>query len=184
MKREDVFLAGLGGQGVLLAGQILAQAALRTGLEVSWFPAYSPEVRGGEATCTVVMADGPVGSPIVGRPHALVLMDAGSAERHLPRAAPGAVAVINSSMVTSPPRPEGVRVVPVPANELAKAVGSERSVNLVMMGALLAVRPVVALGEVEAAVLDVLPAHRRASASVNIEALRAGYRAVEGNIRA
>lgn len=180
MKREDVFLAGLGGQGVLLAGQILAQAALRAGLEVCWFPAYSPEVRGGEATCTVVIADGPVGSPIVGRPHGLVLMDAGSAERHLPRAAPGAVAVVNSSMVAEPPQPDGVRVIAVAANELAKAVGSERSTNLVMLGAFLAVRPVVALGEVEAAILDTLPAHRRASAGVNIEALRAGYRAGGG----
>ncbi|MCX7599520.1 MAG: 2-oxoacid:acceptor oxidoreductase family protein [Armatimonadetes bacterium] len=182
MNRQDVFLAGLGGQGVLLAGQILAQAALRSGLEVSWFPAYSPEVRGGEATCTVVMADGPVGSPIVGRPRALVLMDAGSVERHLPRAAEGAIAVINSSLAPDPPRPDGVRVITVPANELAQAAGSERSANLVMLGALLAVRPVVALSEVEAAVLDALPAHRRSSAGVNIEALRAGYRAAGGDV--
>jgi len=182
MKREDVFLAGLGGQGVLLAGQILAQGGLRAGFEVSWFPAYSPEVRGGEATCTVIIADGPVGSPIVGRPHALVLMDAGSVERHLWRAARGAVAVINSSMVADQPQVDGVTVISVPANELAEAAGSERSVNLVMLGALLAVRSVLPLGEVEAALLDVLPAHRRASAGVNIEALRAGYQAAGGKL--
>ena len=63
--REEVYMAGMGGQGVLLASQILAQAAMSAGLEVSWFPLYSPEVRGGWATCTVVVADGEVGSPPV-----------------------------------------------------------------------------------------------------------------------
>jgi 2-oxoglutarate ferredoxin oxidoreductase subunit gamma len=173
--REDVFLAGLGGQGVLLAGQILAQAALRAGLEVCWFPAYSPEVRGGEATCTVVVADGPVGSPLVGRPRSLALMDAGSPERHLPRAAACAVAVVNASLCPEPPEPEGVTVVRVPANDLALEAGSERSVNLVMLGAILALRPVLSLAQVEEALTEALPFRRRHLAEANIAALRLGH---------
>ena len=175
--REDVLMVGLGGQGVLVAGEILARAATLTGLEVSWFPAYSPEVRGGEATCTVVLADGPVGSPIVGRPHNLVLMDAGAVERHLPRAAAGGVAIVNSSLAPDVPLREGVLVVSIPANDIAVAAGTERAVNMVMLGGLLAVKPVITLEQCEAAIADAFGAKRPALVPINVEALRAGYAA-------
>jgi 2-oxoglutarate ferredoxin oxidoreductase subunit gamma len=177
--REDVFMVGLGGQGVLLAGEILARAATLSGLEVSWFPAYSPEVRGGEATCTVVLADGPVGSPIVGRPHNLVLMDGGGVVHHLPRAAEPTLAVVNSSLASDVPARGGLTLVLVPANDLAVALGNERAVNMVMLGAFLAAMPVVTLEQCEAAVTEALGARRPKLVPINLEALRAGHAAAE-----
>lgn len=177
--REDVFMVGLGGQGVLLAGEVLARAAVIGGLEVSWFPAYSPEVRGGEATCTVVLADGPVGSPIVGQPHNLVLMDAGAVVNHLSRAAEGGVAVVNSSMAADVPEREGVSVVCVPANDIAVGLGNERAVNIVMLGAFLAARPMVTMQQCEAAVEEAFASRRPKLVPINIEALRAGHKAAQ-----
>jgi 2-oxoglutarate ferredoxin oxidoreductase subunit gamma len=175
--REDVLMVGLGGQGVLLSGEILARAAMLTGLEVSWFPAYSPEVRGGEATCTVVLADGPVGSPIVGSPHNLVLMDAGAVERHLPRAAGGGVAIVNSSLATNVPPCEGTKVVLIPANDIAVGLGNERAVNMVMLGGLIAVKPVITLEQCEAAIADAFGARKPQLVAINVEAVRVGYAA-------
>ena len=139
--REDIFLAGIGGQGILLAGQLLLQAAMKAGLQGSGLPIYMPEVRGGETTITVVIADGPSGSPIIGRPHNLLLMDANSAANYVPRAAAGALVILNSSLVEAWPERDDVEVVLVPATDLAREAGSERAGNMAMVGAFLACKP-------------------------------------------
>jgi len=79
--QESVIIAGFGGQGVILAGKILAQAAMDHGLEVTWLPSYGPEMRGGTANCTVVMADETVGSPIVDDPSAVIAMNLPSLDK-------------------------------------------------------------------------------------------------------
>jgi 2-oxoglutarate ferredoxin oxidoreductase subunit gamma len=171
--REDLLLAGLGGQGVLFAGQLFAHAALRAGLEVCWFPSYTPEVRGGESVCTVVVADGPVGSPVVGRPHNLILMDPHAAANYLPRSAPGALAVINTSLVQLADYPQSVEILPVPALALAAQLGNERAANLVMLGAFLARKPVLKLEYVRRALEELMADHPLLP--TNLRALQVGW---------
>ncbi len=173
--RHDIFLAGLGGQGVLLAGQLLLEAAVRRGLQGSWLPAYMPEVRGGEATCTVVIADGPPGSPIVGRPHNLLLMDAHSVERYLPTAAEGALVIVNTSLAPVPECSGSLDVVPIPATELAAEAGSERATNMVMLGALLARRSIVPLEELAEVMREKVQSRNPELARANERALHAGF---------
>ena len=172
--RQDFFFAGLGGQGVLFAGQALAHAAMLSGLEVTWVPAYEPEVRGGAVMCTVVVADGSVGSPIVMRPHNLALMEQRAVDKHLASAADGALVIINQSLAEVPQGVDGVRIVAVPANELAAEAGSERCANIVVLGVLLSLRPVVEPEVVETALEQSTPAHRREMAEINVAALRLG----------
>lgn len=177
--REEVFIAGLGGQGILLAGQLLTQTAIDMGLEVSWYPSYSPEVRGGEATCTVVIADERVGSPISGRPRAMLLMDARAVEKHMSRCAPDGIAVINTSLASADTQRDNLRIVPVQANDIAVAAGSERAANLVMLGAYLAMARPEWIEPTIAAIARVLPERHHKYLPMNEDALRRGAQAAQ-----
>src|SRR5512136_1287308 len=99
--RRDVFIAGFGGQGVLLAGNLLSLAAINEGKNVSFFPSYGVEKRGGAAMCTVVIADGEVGSPVVGNPTVVVVLNQLSLEKYGAKVKPGGTLIINSSLIDS-----------------------------------------------------------------------------------
>jgi len=118
----EIILAGFGGQGVLLIGKLLAYAGLRAGREVTWLPAYGPEMRGGTCNCTVVLSDRPVGSPISKSPHALIALNLPSLDKFEGTVRPGGIIVVNSSLINRLPRRTDVIVVPVPANEIAAAL--------------------------------------------------------------
>ena len=102
--QNEIIIAGFGGQGVLFAGQLLAYAAMDEGKEVTWIPSYGPEMRGGTANCTVVIADEEIGSPLVRNPKAVLVMNLPSLDKYEPLVKEGGVLVVNSSMV-----PRGVR---------------------------------------------------------------------------
>src|SRR6516165_6041753 len=97
--RHDVFISGFGGQGVLLAGNLLALAAMHEGKNVSFFPAYGVEKRGGAAMCTVVIADGEVGSPVIGAPSVSIVLNQTSLDKFGPKVKPGGTCIVNSSLI-------------------------------------------------------------------------------------
>ncbi len=131
----EVVFAGFGGQGVMLAGKVLAEVGMRMGKEVVWLPSYGPEMRGGTANCTVIIADEPIASPIIAHPRDTVVMNKPSLEKFCPTQKPGGVAVVNSSLINSRPNRDDILIVEVPANEIAIEAGSARSANMVMLGA-------------------------------------------------
>ncbi len=138
MERSVVF-AGFGGQGLLFAGQVLARAGIRDGLEVFWIPSYGPEMRGGTASCTVILADGQIGSPVVDRYDAAVVMNPPSLGKFAPRVAPNGLLVVNTSLVgldDVPPMAEGAITLPLRCTELAAAGGDDKLVSVVALGAL------------------------------------------------
>ncbi len=171
-----VIFAGFGGQGILLAGKVLAQAAMERGFEVTWLPSYGPEMRGGTANCTVVVADEPVGSPIVDRPQVLVAMNGPSLERFGPRVAPGGVIIFNSSLVAAPPNRRDVRILPLPMNEIAQELGEARAANMVGLGAVVKVLGLFPLEAVTEAMAKELGARgRERLLAVNRQALLRGF---------
>ncbi|MBC7286827.1 MAG: 2-oxoacid:acceptor oxidoreductase family protein [Armatimonadetes bacterium] len=172
--RHDIFLAGLGGQGILFAGELLARAAVCEGLEVTWVPNYEPEVRGGAAMCTVVIANGRVGSPIVTRPHHLILMEQRAVDEYLSTAADGGLALVNSSLARADSGTGAVTIIRVPATELARSAGDERSANVVMLGALLALRPIVKLESVRHAIAEAAASRGPEAVRINLCALQQG----------
>lgn len=171
--RKEVFMAGTGGQGVLLLGQLLTQAADIDGRQVSYFPVYSPEVRGGATTCTVVISDGAVGSPISGRPAAMLLMDQVSVDANLVNLREGGLVVANSSLVSEIGR-DDVAAVLIPANEIAVEIGNERVSNMVMLGAYVGATGAVGLEALEQALRKVLPERHHRYLPMNVQALEAG----------
>ncbi len=134
MQIEIVF-AGFGGQGVMLAGKVLAEVGMKLGKEVVWLPSYGPEMRGGTANCTVIISDEPIASPIISHPRDTVVMNRPSLEKFCPTQKPGGFAVVNSSLINIRPNRNDITVIEVPANEIAIEAGSGRAANMVMLGA-------------------------------------------------
>ena len=103
MERSTIF-AGFGGQGILFAGKVLAEAALIEGREVLWIPSYGPEMRGGTASCTVIVADRPIGSPVVDRADHAVVLNPPSMAKYAPSVAEGGLLVVNTTLIEAEPR--------------------------------------------------------------------------------
>lgn len=173
---RGVIVAGFGGQGILLAGKILARAAMEQGFEVTWLPSYGPEMRGGTANCTVVIADEPVGSPIVDVPQILVAMNGPSLERFLPRVAPEGTVIVNSSLVPQDLGRAQAKMVLIPMNAIAHELGEPRSANMVALGAVVRELNLFPLEAVIAAMEEEFGARGRGKlVEVNRQALRRGF---------
>ncbi len=171
-----VIFAGFGGQGILLAGKVLARAAMEQGFEVTWLPSYGPEMRGGTANCTVVIADEPVGSPVVDSPLILVAMNGPSLERFAPRVSSGGAIIVNSSLVPQRKERSDVRMLFIPMNEIAKELGEPRCANMVALGATVKILGLFPLAAAIAAMEEELGARGREKlVEVNREALLRGY---------
>ncbi len=136
--QKEVMFAGFGGQGILLMGDILAHAAMEAGLEVAWVPSYGPEMRGGTAYCLVVISDRAIGSPIIRNPAHLVAMNRPSLEKFAPVVKPTGVVVINSSLISIGADRDDVDEIQIPANDIAKEIGSVKTANIVALAAFVA----------------------------------------------
>ncbi len=176
---RSVIIAGFGGQGVILAGKILAYAAMEQGLEVTWLPSYGPEMRGGTANCTVVFSEDPVGSPIVDEPTALVAMNLPSLDKFEPLVAKGGTIIVNRSLVERAVAREDVKVTSVPLNAVAAKLGSARTINMVALGAYIKATGVIPLETVKAAMTKMLEKDGKGKfVPMNEQALKEGYNAV------
>ena len=133
--QNEVQFAGFGGQGIMLMGQIMAQAAMQQGYEVVWIPSYGPEMRGGTAYCTVVVSDRPIGSPIIRNPKHLVAINRPSLEKFAPMVKPGGTIFINSSIISIDAGRTDVDVIKVPIIEIAKELGNVKAANIVALAA-------------------------------------------------
>jgi 2-oxoisovalerate ferredoxin oxidoreductase beta subunit len=129
-------VAGFGGQGVLLLGEILAEAGLAAGFQVSWLPSYGPEMRSGTSHCHVRISDRPIASPLISRPNVLLAMNEPSLRKFLPAVEPGGLVLYNGAACPEDCRREGVRVMAAPFTEFADALGGAKATNMVMLGAL------------------------------------------------
>ena len=170
----SVIMSGFGGQGVMSMGQLLAYASLYEGKEATWLPSYGPEMRGGTANCTVIVADEPVASPLVSRPDACVVMNRPSLDRFEPTVKPGGLLLVNSSLCDKPPTRTDLRIISLPATDLAAELGDTRVANMVALGGLLAAEPVVTIASVVDALKKALPPHRQHLIPLNEKALELG----------
>jgi len=170
----EIVLAGFGGQGVLLIGKLLAYAGMKAGREVTWMPAYGPEMRGGTCNCTVVLSDRPIGSPISKSPHGLIALNLPSLDKFEDTVRPGGVIVVNTSLINRLPHRTDVTVVAVPANEVAIECGSPKAANMVTLGAYLGASSMVDLDQVKAIVTESFAAKPKLI-EINHAALSRGF---------
>jgi len=179
--REDIFIAGFGGQGVILAGKIICLAAMEEGRFVSHIPSYGAEVRGGTANCSVVVSDEPIASPLVPQPTVCIVLNTPSLLKFQGIVRKGGLLLWNKSLIDMEPEERGVELLAVHANELAEKAGSYRAANMVALGALLAKRPSLAsLPAALAALEKAVSSRNQALNEVNRRALQAGYDSARG----
>lgn len=171
---ERILIAGSGGQGILFAGKLLAQAALESVPFITFFPAYGAEVRGGTSHCQVILSSDEIGSPIAEQFDAMLVMNQQSADRFLAQLDEGGIAVVNQSLCRVRKDP---RLVCVRATEIADKLGNPQSTNLVMLGALLAHKPLVSPRAVERQLAAVSSGRKQALLEVNLKAFASGLSA-------
>ncbi len=177
--RHDLFISGFGGQGVLLAGNLLSLAAMNEGKNVSFFPAYGVEKRGGAAMCTVVIADGDVGSPVIGNPSVTIVLNQASFDKYASRVKSGGICIVNSSLVeVSRFERNDLEIVSLPMNQIAMDLGDARMVNMVAIGAYVAKTGAVSLSSLADGLTKALPERNHRFIPANVGAIEAGAAAV------
>ena len=172
---EGIFIAGFGGQGVILTGRLICLAAMRDGKFVSHIPSYGAEVRGGTANCSVVVSDEEIASPLVPNPSILITLNAPSFLKFQPMVKPGGLLIYNSSLIDAAPSRTDIEVAAVSANDIAEEMGSYRAANMVALGRLLRLRPVAAMESVLASLEEAVSARNKELNAVNRKALLKGY---------
>jgi 2-oxoglutarate ferredoxin oxidoreductase subunit gamma len=180
--QNEILIAGFGGQGVLFAGQILAFAGMDAGKVVTWMPSYGPEMRGGTANCTVIIADDEIGSPLVLNPKAVLAMNLPSLDKYENVVESGGVLIVNSSLVNRGVERTNITSLLIPAQEVAEIIGNRRLTNIVMLGALLVKQPILPLEAIEQALDTHLPERHRRLLPSNIQALRQGAAFARGEL--
>jgi 2-oxoglutarate ferredoxin oxidoreductase subunit gamma len=176
---ESVIMSGFGGQGIMLMGQLLCYAGMHEGKNVSWMPSYGPEMRGGTANCTVMISTDRVGSPVTRFPQSLVAMNKASLDKFESAIQQGGFLLINSSLVDRTPSRTDLKIVKVPANQIAEEAGTLQVTNMAALGAYVAGTSVVSLDSVIVALRRMIPEHRKELLAVNEEALRRGAEAAK-----
>lgn len=135
---KKIIIAGSGGQGILFLGRMLMSAAMLEGRDVTWFPSYGAEMRGGTANCTVIIADNMIGSPVVITPDILITMNRASIERFLPSLKKNGLLLYDSSLITRKIARKDIIAIPVPSTKIAGDMDNQKSANMVMLGAFIA----------------------------------------------
>jgi len=176
---QEIVLAGFGGQGVLLIGKLLSYAGMKKGLEVTWMPAYGPEMRGGTCNCTVVISEKPIGSPMSKNPHGLIALNLPSLDKFEDSVRPGGVIVINTSLINRKVKRTDVKAIEVPANEIAIECGSAKAANMVALGAFLGATKIAGLDEVKEIISEAF-ASKPKLIDVNHKALAKGFELAKG----
>jgi 2-oxoglutarate ferredoxin oxidoreductase subunit gamma len=172
---QEIIMGGVGGQGIMVIGNLLSQAAFMEDLNVTYIPIYGVEKRGGQADCTVVISNEEIGSPIVGYPQSCVIMSKPSLLKYAPKVKPHGLLLLNSSMVDPKEVPrKDLDLLPVPANEIAQEMKNDRLANMVVIGAFVEKTKVVSLDTLIAALPKIFDERHHHLIPANTEAIRKG----------
>ena len=175
-KEEALIISGFGGQGVLFAGIILAEGAVREGLETTWIPSYGPEMRGGTAHCHLRMSRSRIASPMITKPSAVIAFNQPSVEKFASEIVPGGLLVVNSSLVTETPDRKDIKIVKVPAYETAAELDNPKGANMVLIGAYIEASGSVSSESIHTAFIE--SGIKLKLAEGNMKAIEAGRRIV------
>lgn len=172
--KEEIVIAGFGGQGVLSMGKILAYAALMNDMEVTWMPSYGPEQRGGTANVTVILSDERISSPIVDTVDIAVLLNQQSIDKFESHVRPGGLLMYDPNGIHRLPTRDDINIVPVDAMTATIALGNAKGYNMVLLGALLQLKPMVTIEKVLTGLKKALPERHHHLLPANEKALLAG----------
>ena len=170
----SVIFAGFGGQGILSAGKMAAEAALYEGKEVSWFPSYGPEMRGGTANCSVVFSDEPIGSPVVNDADVVICLNQPSMEKFEKQLKPGALMILDSSLIKTRPERTDIKVIAMPASDIASELGKMMFAPITMMGCMATATGCFTRDSFEKSLYEILPERKHGLIPTNMAAFDKG----------
>ena len=177
--KEEIIIAGFGGQGVLSMGKILAYAGLIHGKEVSWMPAYGPEQRGGTANVTVIISDNRISSPVLNQFDTAIILNQQSMDKFEKTVKPGGILIYDPHGITHKPTRTDIQIFTVKAVDAAAEMGNSKSFNMIVLGAFLKVKPVVDLDGVLKGLRKSLPERHHNLIPMNEAALQKGMNIAE-----
>lgn len=181
--QEEIIIAGFGGQGVIVAGKLLAQTAMDAGKEVTFMPSYGAEMRGGTANSMIVIADEPIASPLVSNPDSLIAMNKASLNKFAPCIKTSGLLILNSSLIDSRPDIDNsIDILAVPADDIAIELGSQKSANMVALGAYLQRRGLLSADAAAKSLPDCLAKRYQKTLPLNIDALHKGAEFAKNNV--
>lgn len=181
---KEIIFAGFGGQGVLLAGQIVTYAGMEEGRHVSWLPSYGPEMRGGTAYCSVVVSDEEVASPVVVDADVVVAMNRPSMERFEKAVRPGGTLVMNTDLIEIEPTRDDITILRIPANTLAESAGTLKAANMVALGAFNEAEQVVRDETIISCLAKIMGEKKKHLIPTNEKALSLGRESAAGQLHA
>lgn len=172
--KKEIIISGFGGQGVLSMGKILAYSGLMDNKEVTWMPAYGPEQRGGTANVTVIVSDEKISSPILSKFDIAIVLNQPSLEKFEPKLKPGGILIYDSFGIINPPRRSDITVYRIDAMDKAAEMKNGKVFNMIVLGGLLKVAPVVSTAGVEKALFKTLPERHHGLIPLNMQAIEEG----------
>ncbi len=179
---EHVVIAGFGGQGIILAGKLLAQVAMKAGKEVTYMPSYGAEVRGGTSKCMVTISDNSIASPVVDTPNTVIAMNRASLEKYAPKTKAGGLLIINSSLIDEEPKlDDSIEIVRLPADQIAVDLGNKKTANMVALGAFMQKRKLFSPDLAADCLPEVLAERYHVTIPVNTKALHKGAQFIKDN---
>lgn len=174
---QGIIMAGFGGQGIISGGIMLAYTGMMDGLNVTFFPAYGAEMRGGTANCSIVISSDPVASPVVGAPDSIMVLNEPSLAKFESMVRPGGTIFLNTSLVASRPKRSDIKVVEIAANEIAEELGNTKCANMVMLGAFAKKTGAVKVETLKNNIKKVYPKLKDAAIDMNKKAIERGAQA-------
>jgi 2-oxoglutarate ferredoxin oxidoreductase subunit gamma len=176
---EEIIIAGFGGQGVLSMGQILSYGAAAEGKEISWMPSYGPEMRGGTANCITIISDKKISSPIISSFDTAIILNQPSMDKFEPKVKPGGLLIYDSTNILNPPTRTDIDISAVPAADEANRLNNTKVMNMIMLGAFLAKKPLISTDSAIEGLKKVLPERYHHLLPLNKQALFAGIELVK-----
>ncbi|MFP4286381.1 MAG: 2-oxoacid:acceptor oxidoreductase family protein [Candidatus Izemoplasmataceae bacterium] len=173
---EKLIVAGFGGQGVMLVGQILSYAATNEDLNTVWIPSYGPETRGGTANCSVTIAKAMINSPIITEPDSVIAMNLPSLKKFEPKLKKQGILIVNSSLVKDQTYRKDIKVIEVDANNLALKLGNIKVANMIMLGAYIKASNVFEKEAIFKVFKKIFTGNKEALIGLNQEALQLGMK--------
>jgi 2-oxoglutarate ferredoxin oxidoreductase subunit gamma len=176
---EEILIAGFGGQGVLSMGKILAYSGIMEEKEVTWFPSYGPEMRGGTANVTVIISDERISSPVLNKFDTAIILNQQSMNKFEESVKPGGSLFYDPNGILQPPVREDINIYKVQGTRMASEMGNLKVFNMIMLGAFLKVKPILKLDNVEKGLENSLPERYHKLIPINLEAVKKGGEIVE-----
>lgn len=176
---EEIIIAGFGGQGVLSMGKILAYSGIMQDQEVSWFPSYGPEMRGGTANVTVILSDERISSPVLNQYDTAIILNQQSLDKFESKVKPGGTLLFDPNGIIKEPTRTDIKIYRVDATRIASEKGQPMIFNMIVLGAFLKVKPIVKMENVKRGLEKSLPERHHKTIPMNLAAIEMGEKALE-----